>query len=267
MEELDNNQIDSDLEATSTPEVEEQKSGYIDNPEDYTRITGKPIETFKPKEVWDEVGDYKKRLADQETELKKWRETANNMAFMYKRMGEQQEAEVQQRLNELQNKVLEANANGDFAQAAQYQQNYNTEAYQAYAVAQEQRKQADNAEMLAFMERNKDWYDQSNPQVNAQVQVLWNRISKLPGATLPAVLQQIESEMRALYLPSSRSGNQSPHISRTQSSSNKSSQEVTGRLPSKHRADYETMLAFYNANNIKYTEADHIEKLRRDGVL
>ena len=261
--------VEQEIEA---PEVEEtlsegRKTGYIDTPEEYARVTGKPPETFRSKEEWESVGEYKKRLADQEAELRKWRETANNMAFMYKQMGEKNEAEVQRRLQELKEREFEAAAMGDVAQASEYRNSYDAEIVKvAQAKQLEEARQTEQAK-AAFLERNKDWYDQSNTQMMSQVAILLERYAQQQGATAQSVLNNVEREMRAFYVAPVRAGVQSPHVSRTQSASNRTSAEVTGKLPASQREGYLTMKTFYDANGIKYTEQDHLAKLRQDGVL
>src|SRR3990167_9567122 len=61
----------------------EQDAGYIDNVDDYVEKTGKPADTFRTKDEYDEFGKLRKEITELRGELKASARAGQLMAASY----------------------------------------------------------------------------------------------------------------------------------------------------------------------------------------
>lgn len=244
---------------------DDTQTGYIDNPDEYVQRTGKPRETFRSKKEYDEFGALKDELKAVRDELKNWKTTAQMTASMYTTVDQKA---YERAYNEIQEKVAENYAMGD-TQAAQAAQQELTQLQQAdhqkrLAVQQEQLRRIEQD----FVERNKDWYNEQNPDLQRKAHFLVDKYKLTPNITADQIVKMVETEIREFELPKKQKAGSTPNISRTTSGGNKIAQAATSRLPASKKAAFEEQKAVMTSMGVKnYTEADFVAYLKRYGDI
>lgn len=213
------------------PEIEEQheekSKGYIDDPNEYARITGKPKETFKSKEKFDEDGHLLNEIKSLREDVKEWKTTAKFAASAYTDLHRKSYEEAYYALQEQLKEAALLNDNQRMANVQQEIMNRNDLERQKIATHQQAQNEArqihTNRLEQEFLQRNSDWYNNDNPQLVQKSHVLFSKYRLEDKVSPPeTIIKLVEDEIRAFHLNQRQQNRQSaPHISRASSGSNK----------------------------------------------
>lgn len=259
--ELENNE---ELENAPEQEFEDNiKTGYINDPDEYVRVTGKPRETFRSKDEYDEFGSLKSQIKELTDEVKQWKTTAKGQAVLYTQLDQKA---YERAYNEIQERMMEAAAVGDTASFQVHQQELQQKTWEnQQKIQQAQQEHYKNLE-AQFIERNKDWYNQDHPDLVNKAHVLLKKyIVGNPNVPIHEVAKLVEDEIREFHAPQKTKQSSAPSFSRSQSGSNKSA-AVSSKLPAKHRADYLAQKEKIERScGVTWTEADYLKYLEKFG--
>lgn len=131
-------------------------------------------------------------------------------------------------------------------------------------------QQAQHAAQTAFIERNQHWFNDRNPDLKNRAIEIDNELKSVyPNASYEELAQKIETRMQ--YEHPERVMGQRPSIRPSISGGNNSSVNKTAvvkkhvfrNLSQEHKDTYNV----YKRINPKITEADFIQKLKKDGEL
>jgi hypothetical protein len=258
---------DQDIDQQEEIEEEISDGGYIDDPNEYVAKTGKPIETFRSKEQFDEFGQLRSELKSLREDVTKWRTTAQTMGSMYTDLDKNA---YDRAYSDLQEKMFEASQMG------------NTEAYQQHSQQlqnlswqdQQRRQQAQQAQMQkieeGFAAKNHDWYNDQNPELKNKAQLLLKKyLVSSPNTNLMELLQLVEDEIREFHIPKKPQASSPPNISRGSSNTNKSVHEASNvKIPAAYRKAFEKAKADMARMSVtNYSEKDFIASKQRYGEL
>jgi len=266
---MQNENTDFNEEFESIEDVEqhaEHTKGYIDDPDEYVQKTGKPIETFRSEEEYNEFGQLKNEIKALRDDVHKWRNTAQAMGNMYTDV---ERKAYERAFTEVQGKMFEASQNGDFQTYNHHQQELNSLTWQdqqrRMQVQQEQGQQL----LAEFTKRNGDWYNETNPKLKKRADVIFNRIRLAnPNIPIPHVLQQVEDEIRVdLDIPHAQ-GSSPPAIPRGVSNTNRSAHSGKSKLAPEYRREFDEFkqnMAIMGVTD--YTEDDFVSYKRKYGEM
>lgn len=134
----------------------------------------------------------------------------------------------------------------------------------------QQAQQAQYAAQTAFIERNQHWFNDRNPDLKNRAIEIDNELKSVyPNASYEELAQKIETRMQ--YEHPERVMGQRPSVRPSISGGNNSSVNKTAvvkkyvfrNLSQEHKDTYNV----YKRINPKITEADFIQKLKKDGEL
>lgn len=253
-----------EVETVAQRDERYQRQGYIDNVDDFVRITGKSADQFRPKEQYDAYGSLLNKLKDTETKLDKATKALEAMGDLYSRI----ESKTQEQMRkEYEDKLAEAIDMGDHKGVYEANQKlYELTQQEQMKIAQQTHQEVQNA-VAAFEERNKDWYSPANAELQAKAHELDNLYTKsYPNESLQERFLRIENEIRRYYLPKNMPN---PVIPRSSSNENRSAADAGNatfsKLSTEDRNEYEEMKTQYKSIGIDYKKEDFIKYLRKYG--
>lgn len=266
-EQFEEPSIDDNIEdASEIQEVNDPTVGYIDDPDEYVKRTGKPIETFRTRDQYDEFGSLRDDIKSLKDEVTKWRNTAQGMSALYTDLDKKN---YDKAYNDIQEKMFEASQDSDYQAYNQYNQELQNLSWQDQQKRLQANQEAIKKVETQFSEKNGDWYNTNNPELQRKAQVLFKKyLASNPNTNIADLLQLVEDEIREFHLPKKAQATSPPSIPRGVSNANKSAHIGRAKIPPELRKEFETFKSNMTRMGItEYSENDFISYKKKYGEL
>lgn len=262
-------EVDPELEGYSEEEIAEgRKYGFKTSKE--LESEGKKVLKVRNLKEFIDYGKQWDREKALEAKLDRLQKQLEDQNEYHKRNAEQL---IKQSLAQIEQQLTTAKVNGD-VRAVEYLAQQKIQAEQQKQQQDELQKRQYMAQIDSiFLERNKDWFNDSRPDLKVEAGMISERLrSENPNISYSELARQIENEIRWAHKDLSNPGfhqptpkiNTAPNVSQVKSSINKSTSNESEKefrsLSSSEQAEFKATQNALAVHNIKYSIKDYLER-------